>query len=236
LLSPTRAASSGAIELSASLGSVTAMGRVYVYADETGDLGYDDGSDYFGIGTATFSGDHRDSIWQGFELRTSLEARGVRLKQGLHAKNDSRATRSQMFDLIRDQPVRFDATFLAKTNAYPHVRLAGPVRLYKLAMYLHLKEIVRRVSQPGDEVFFIAGHLQTSAKRDAIFDAIADVCAQSASARSVVPCVWDAQSSWGIQVADYALWSVQRDLAGKPTSWHERCVKPNLETCFRPWG
>lgn len=212
------------------------MGRVYMYADESGDLGYDSEAPYFGIGTATFVGDHRQQMWEGFELRTRLESQGVRLQRGLHAKNDSRSTRSEMFQLVREQPVRFDSTFLNKANAYEAVRARGPVRLYKMALYLHLKEILQQVSKPGEEVFFIAGHLQTNAKRDAIYEAVRDVCAQIARDRTVVPCVWDAPSSWGIQVADYGLWSVQRLLLGGQSPWHDECVAPKLRSQFLPWG
>lgn len=212
------------------------MGRVYMYADETGDLGYDSDAPYFGIGTATFAGEHSQQIWQGFELRTGLEAKGVRLQRGLHAKDDSNATRAAMFDLIAQQAPRFDTTFLLKERAYAGVRSRGPVYLYQTAVYQHFKEIVRQVSQPHDVVFVIAGHLQTNAKRDAIYQAVRDVCSQIATDRTVVPCVWDAPSSWGIQVADYGLWSTQRDLLGKRSKWHETHVRPTLRSTFTPWG
>ncbi|MGL5819376.1 MAG: hypothetical protein ACRCYR_17560, partial [Phycicoccus sp.] len=132
-----------------------------------------------------------------------------------------------MFDVITDQPFRFDSTLLLKANAYPRVRAEGPVRLYQMALYLHVKEIVLQVSQPGDEVFFIAGHLQTNAKPDAIYEAVRRVCAQLSDDREMVPCVWDAPSSWGIQVwPTTASGSVQRTLLGKPHPWHARCIEP----------
>ncbi|MDE9364378.1 hypothetical protein PZ938_02060 [Luteipulveratus sp. YIM 133132] len=91
------------------------------------------------------------------------------------------------------------------------------------------------MSQPGDDVFYIAGHLQTNAKRDAIYEAVSAVCTDIAEGRSVTACVWDAPSSWGIQVADYGLWSTQRELLGKPVKWHEACIKPSLRSFYRPW-
>lgn len=212
------------------------MTTVYMYADETGDLGFDSDAAHFGMGTATYTGDHRDAIWEGFQLRTELEASGVRLQKGLHAKNDSRSTRAAMFKLIRHQAPRFDTTFLTKEKAYASVRAKGPVYLYQLAFYLHFKEILRRVSRPGDHVYVIAGHLQTKAKRNAIIDAISDVCKQIATDRIVTPCVWEAQSSWGIQVADYGLWSTQRVLIGRSSQWHDDAVEPTLQTRFMPLG
>lgn len=212
------------------------MASLYMYADETGDLGYDSDAPYFGVGSATYRGDHASALWEGLELRTRLEAKGVRLQRGLHAKNDSRSTREAMFALIAKQAPRFDTTFLRKSAAYPRVVERGPVYLYQQAIYLHFKEILLQVSRPGDEVFLIAGHLQTNAKRDAIYQAVSDVCRQIGTGRTVVPCVWDAPSSWGIQVADYGLWSTQRDLLGRSGAWHARCIGPTLKSVFLPWG
>lgn len=73
-------------------------------------------------------------------------------------------------------------------------------------------------------MYFIAGHLQTSTKRAAIGDAVRDVCTQLATDRSIVPRIWDAPSSWGIQVADYGLWSTQRILLNRHNSWHESVI------------
>lgn len=212
------------------------MTAVYIYADETGDLGYDSDAPYFGIGTATFVGNHATSLWEGFVLRTHLEASGVSLPQGLHAKNDANRTRSEVFSLLSGQDFRLDTTFLYKVNAFESVKARGPVHLYKTAIYQHLKTIVPQVSEPGDDVYFIAGHLQTSSKRAAIGDAVRDVCTQLATDRAIVPCIWDAPSSWGIQVADYGLWSTQRDLLERHSAWHESIIKPRLKSRFTPWG
>lgn len=210
---------------------------VYLYVDETGTLDYaDPNSPYFGIGTATFVGDHGHALWEGLQLRTSLEKAGVRVPKGLHAKDDTRATKTQVFDVIRRQAPRFDTTFLAKGNAYSYVKARGPLYLYKLALYLHMKDVIFRVSSPGDSVYVIAGHLQTNNKRQAIHLAVSDVCQQLGWDRTVTACVWEAPSSWGIQVADYGLWSTQRELLGKTSQWHATCVNPTLMTVFRPWG
>lgn len=214
------------------------MADIFMYADETGDLdmtGSVGASQYFGFGTAVFAGDHGHHLWEGLELRCALEAKGVRLPRGFHAKNDSHTTRTQVFDLIRRQRPRLDTTFLLKANAYPTIKQAGQVRLYKMAWYLHFKEIARRVSNVGDRLFVIIGMLQTHNKRDAIRHALEDVCGQ-VGGRTIVPCIWDAPSSWGIQVADYGLWAVQRKVEGRDCPWFDACVRPTLRTTFMPWG
>lgn len=209
-----------------------------MYVDETGTLDFDDanGSPYFALGTATFEGSHAEVLWDGFQLRCELAARGVRLPKGLHAKNDGRKTRDHVFDLIERQAPRFDTTWLAKANAYSTVRARGRVYLYKLAFFLHVKEIIRQVSQAGDRVYLIAGTLQTSKKRDAISHAIDDVCQQVAGGRQVIPCIWDAPSSWGIQVADYGLWAAQRVVTGRECPWFEHAIRPTLQSQYFPWG
>jgi len=98
-----------------------------MYADETGDLdmtGASGTSRYFGFGTAVFVDSHGQELWDGMRLRCHLEQQGIRLPGGMHAKNDSRATREEVFDLIRRQAPRFDTTFLLKSRAYPGVREA----------------------------------------------------------------------------------------------------------------
>ena len=67
-------------------------------------------------------------------------------------------------------------------------------------------------------------------------DVLADVGAQAAPDREIVLCGWDASSAWGVQVADYGLWAVQRDLDGRPCSWYRSAVLPTLGSTFTPWG
>ena len=46
-----------------------------------------------------------------------------------------------MFAEIQRQSPRIDTTFLYKANAYQYVRDAGPLRLYKMAFFLHLSPL-----------------------------------------------------------------------------------------------
>lgn len=210
-----------------------------MYADETGDLdttGSAGTSTYFGFGTSVFTGDHGHSLWQGLQLRCSLEQRGLKLPKGFHAKNDSHATRDDVFAVIGEQAPRFDATFLLKDRAFAHVKAAGKLRLYKLAWFLHFKEILRKVSAPGDTVYVIAATLNVKSKLESARMALDDVCHQFAHDRTITLCVWDAPSSWGIQVADYGLWATQRVLENRKCTWYEPFVEPTLESLATPWG
>lgn len=212
---------------------------MYLYADETGNLDYDGANKrgataYFGFGTAVFTGDHGHQLMQGVRLRAEVTAAGVQLARGFHAVDDSNVTRSQMFALLGEQSPRFDTTFLHKASAYDRVKAAGEMRLYKMAWFLHLKEIAKRVSSPSDTLWVIAGTFGTKARSTQARAALEDVCQQVN--RDIRLCVWEASSSWGLQVADYALWAAHRDLLGRPCHWFTPHVQPTLETRFTPWG
>ncbi len=216
------------------------MGRdVYLYADETGNLDYagsdkPGASDYFGFGTATFYGDHGAQLMQGLQLRARVGALGVSLARGFHAVDDSHSTRNEMFSAIADQAPRFDTTFLLKSGAFPTVRQEGEMRLYKLAWYLHLKEIAVRISNPDDQLFVVARTFGTKTRKAQAQAALADVCSQVD--RNITLCVWESATSWGLQVADYALWAVHRDLLGRHCPWFATAIQPTLRSTFTPWG
>lgn len=110
----------------------------------------------------------------------------------------------------------------------------GEMYLYKMAWFLHLKDVALRVSTPGDTIYVVAATFGTAARQTAAKLALADVCSQID--RKIVLCVWKASSSWGLQVADYGLWALQRRLEGKTCSWLEPCILPTVRTEFRPWG
>lgn len=215
------------------------MTDIYLYADETGNLDYasagkQGATDYFGFGTAVFKGDHGAQLMEGLKLRARLAGQGISLDSGFHAVNDSHATRDEVYGIIAGQAPRFDATFLLKANALPRVKAQGEMRLYKLAWFLHFKEIARRVSNRNDHLYVIAGTFGTKERKKQAEMAIRDVCNQVD--RDVTLCVWSAASSWGLQVADYGLWATHRDLTGKQNHWFDLHVAPHLETNFHPWG
>lgn len=210
-----------------------------MYADETGNLDYSPqgkagATDYFGFGTAVFPDDHGQHLFGGLQLRASLEAKGLHLPKGFHAINDAKQTKSDMFALICDQAPRFDTTFLYKANAYDYVRARGEMYLYKMAWFLHFKQIATQVCGPEDHLCVIVSTIGTSARRQLAKAALEEVCAQVS--RSITLCYWDAATSWGLQVADYGLWAVQRHVTGKKCEWFEPYVKPTLQSRYMPWG
>lgn len=215
------------------------MTNVYMYADETGNLDYNvgnGGSRYFGIGTATWTGEPAEHLWHSERMRFGHAAAGIECPRGYHAKDDSRMTRNEVYQVIKDQAPRFDTTFLAKENAYPHVEARGQMYLYKLVLVPALKEIAQQVTQRTDSLFVAVATLGTSSRKAAFQAAIDEVCSQVRPfLRNVTVAHWDSASCWGLQVADYALWAVQRRIE-RGDDHYMWAVEPSLYTEFTPWG
>lgn len=211
----------------------------FVYADESGNLDYegaekDGASDYFGFGTAIFEGDHSVEMWDGHVMRAALSGRGIDMSKGFHAKDDTWEVRNSMFALLCNQQPRIDATFLLKSGAYDDVRAKGEIWLYKYAWFLHLKYICEKVARPEDHLYVVVGSIGTKARKTAAESAVRDVVDQMS--QTITLCVWPASTTWGLQVADYALWAVHRKLRGSPLKNYDEDVAPLVKSTFMPWG
>lgn len=219
------------------------MADIYIYADETGNLDYaaegkQGATAYFGFGTAIFNGHHGEELWRGLMLRSKVE-RGdgtshVSMRRGFHALDDSNRTRSEMFTELKQQSPRIDATLLLKKNAYPYVVRRGEMYLYKLAWLMHFQSLAPLVSEPGDHLYVIAATLGTKKRQSQAREALQDVCQQMN--RDFTLCTWDASTAWGLQVADYALWAIQRRQEAKTGTWWEEYVQAHTFNVNFPWG
>ncbi len=214
------------------------MADVFMYADETGNLDYEDhdgSSQYFGVGTVVFAS-HALAIVKGEQLRAEVAADGTSLPKGFHAKNDSYGLRKRVYATVSELAPRVDATFLRKSNAYSHVREAGQVRLFKLAWFLHFRTVASLVCQPGDRLFVVVATLGTKRRKSEFEAALHDVCVtQGPPQRHVVLCHWNCETSWGLQIADYALWSLQRSLE-KGKDDFLPYIEPLLGSWNFPWA
>lgn len=213
------------------------MRDIHIFADETGDLGYNliSGSQYFGFGTVALDAPPPQSLWSSFQLRCELEARGFPLKDGFHARNDRYQVKAEVFNLISQcQPI-FDFTFFNKANALDHVRAKGDIGLYKLAWYLHFKFLAARYESQDVRLIIIVADIQTKARKSSIRSALQDVTDQfpQLNARLLV---WNSSTSWGLQMVDYGTWSAQRILSGRNCEFWEAHIKPVTMSFFKPWG
>lgn len=212
------------------------MREIYIFADETGDLGYTESSSkFFGFGTVTIENEFAQILWDGFKLRCELEKQGFDLKAGFHAKDDKYSIKKDIYALISKMDLKYDFTFLNKANVYSSVKSRGELGLYKLAWFLHFQYLVRENINEEVRLVVIVADIQTKAKKRDLRAALNDVASQFPLVHTSL-LVWSSQSSWGLQLADYGIWSAQRNLIhGKCEFWNEHISKLTRSN-FRPWG
>jgi hypothetical protein len=212
------------------------LSDLYLYLDETGQLG-PSGSPYFGLGQAMFRGETGALEWEGTKLRFDLERKGVHLPKGFHAKNDKESTREEVFDLIVKHGPRFDVTLLHKKYLPLGPKRAielDEMALYSLAWKKHFVYQAAYLLRSSDRVFVVAASLSEHPKKQAAAtEAIREVLKRYPNL-DITLCVWDNPTSWGLQVADYGLWAVQRDLATAYCK-HFKKISPLLASVYSPW-
>jgi len=84
-------------------------------------------------------------------------------------------------------------------------------------------------------IFAITASLKTKAKTLQIREALGHVASEVPD-RKIIPIYWDSSSSWGLQMADYALWAAQRHVLNLSNHWWEKDILPNTKTLNKPLG
>lgn len=211
------------------------MAEIFIYLDETGvpDWSPTADSPYFGFGSAVIGEGHAAALHSITQLRASLDPKHANVKEGFHANNDRGQTRALVYERIANMDVSFHSTFFAKGNAYPYVQKRSKLWFYKYALFTHLRALIPTVTSPRDEVYVIAAHLELAAKRQAVWAALEDVCAQVSGTRTVQPHIWLSASSPGLQIADYGLWARQRLLLKGALAEH---IREPMRAKFKPWA
>lgn len=209
------------------------MSEVFIYLDETGTLDYDNVDEpYFGFGSARFEEGHDAALAAVTRLRLELASRHGTMLNGFHAKDDSWATRAEMFALIGEQELEMRSTLFYKPNAFGYVRRRGALWLYKYAIFCHLRNVLAHATSPGDRVYIIAAHIDMRAKREQIRAALEDVRNQMPNNREVHLVVWKSPTSAGLQIADYGLWARHRLIRGGAL---REPVREAMRRVFKYW-
>lgn len=220
------------------------MADVYLYLDETGDLdvsGKAKASPYFGLGSAMFVGEHAQQVWEGMRLRLNLEAENLRLPDGMHAYKDKPTVRHRVLNLIARHRPRIDVTLLKKDRAYPSVQAKmrnNKFYIYQYAWYVHFRYLARfiiprHLEHESDRAYIVVATLGTGEQKEAARQAIESVCKQFPKLNMTV-CIWDNKTAWGLQVADYALWTTHRRVRDGRCKYYHR-IHPLIKTVYRPW-
>lgn len=213
----------------------------WCFLDETGTPDYDpDSSPYFAFGSAVFKGDHGDVYMDALKARASRTG----VQDGFHASHDTNETKQCFFECISGMDVRFYATFMAKMNAYPYVKARGKLWLYKYTLYRQTGYIIWKLwdGKSRIDVHLVVAKINLSSREKAVRDAVADVCGQfDVGLVHVIPHIWDSDSSVGLQVVDYGLWAIQRNVLshGLRSGHFNRFIKAKLggdDAIEYPWG
>ena len=184
------------------------MADRYVFADEAGNFDFsrrDGASRYFIL--FTISSDQCEIGDALLSLRRDLGWRGLHLDRVFHATEDPQPVRDEVFALLAGMDCSIDATILEKSKAQPHLK--DQARLYKMAWYLHFKQLAWHMSK-ADRLFVASSSLGTKKARYALHTAVDEVVLQLSPCSSHRVAFWPADSDPCLQVADYCTWAIQR--------------------------
>ena len=186
------------------------MGRVYVFADESGNFAFNrkpGSTKYFIIVTITLADCACGAAL--LALRRELAWEAVGLESEFHATTDAQAVRDRVFTTLKGFPFRVDATMLEKAKAQPQL-CSSDTRFYQYAWFYHMKYVMRRIVQSQDEALIVGASIGTNRQRSAFRDAINDVIAQVSPTVDHRVASWSADSDPCLQLADYCAWAIQR--------------------------
>jgi hypothetical protein len=179
-----------------------------IWGDEAGndDFGAT-GSKYFVVATivtqdAALSNDL-------LALRRVLTLQGHELHDGFHATEDLQVVRDQVFGLLAQREIRFDATVYTKSKVYDRIRKDKDY-FYKWAWFYHLRHSLPRIVPKDTNPFIAMATLGTKKRRTLLAGAIRDVVDQCLPGRKIRPAYWSSGSHPCLQAADYYTWAVGR--------------------------
>ncbi|HVY78466.1 MAG TPA: DUF3800 domain-containing protein [Solirubrobacterales bacterium] len=215
------------------------MSRVHVFGDEAGDLAFKPPappgiSRYFIIGTVAM--DDCSIAEELTALRRELAWNGVHLDE-FHATVDKQRVRDRVYDIIAQHDLRFDATILDKRKAFPYT-YSDPLYFYKLAWYLHFKDVAPAIVDSKDELLVVASSLQIKRKKKttkaAVHKAVTEVVNQ-VSPTVICHCAFTpAKTDPCLQVADYMTWAVQRKFEMDDSRSYE-LIEPQVGSIYQPF-
>ena len=210
------------------------MADHYVFADEAGNFDFNrkpGATRYFILATVTM-----DDPGVGDDLlalRRDMAWRGVALDSELHATTDRQVVRDEVFDLLKDQTFRIDATIFDKPKTVPGRQ--NEAGFYQLAWFLHFKFVAPRIAKSGDRLLVTAASLGTKKKRADFHSAVQSVVWQVTSGVDHKVAFWPASSDPCLQIADYCTWAIQRKWEHGDDRSHV-LIKDKIRTEFDIWA
>ena len=169
-------------------------------------------------------------------LRRELAWEGLQLDE-FHATVDKQVVRDRVYEVICDYDLQFHATIFDKRKAYPYT-YADPLYFYKLAWYMHFREVAPMIADEKDELLVVASSLQIKRKQKTtkagIHRAVTEVVNQ-VSPTVICHCAFSpAKTDPCLQIADYMTWAVQRRFElDDPRSWE--LIKDQAKLVYQPF-
>lgn len=187
----------------------------YLFSDEAGCFTFkrrkpdrkDGPSDFFILTTVTAP------VWtisdQLLAIRRRLAVTGESERDKLHATSDLQEVRSEVFEIIKNEDFRIDATVIRKCRAQDKIKLSHAL-FYKYAWYYHFKHVGPQIANTCDKMLITAAALGTK-KTKASFKAGVNETVQQTLARERWEVAFhDSSKDPLLWVADYCSWAIQK--------------------------
>jgi hypothetical protein len=181
----------------------------YLFLDESGNLDFSiKGSRYFTVTSIVL--DDCEIGNDLIDLRRKLAREDVDIFGQFHATEDQQVIRNRVFEVIHEYDFRIGVTVLQKAKAHEHLRTDREA-FYRLAVYFHLRHLIPRIAESGDELLIVCAALGTHKQMAAHLGNLRNVARESVPAEAIVrAALWSASSEPCLQVADYCCWAVHR--------------------------
>ena len=179
-----------------------------VWGDESGNEDFgDDGTKYFIVATIVTSDVAlADDL---LALRRTPSLQGYELHEGFHATEDAQAVRNQVFGLLAQRAIRFDATIYTKARVYERIKQDKDY-FYKWAWYYHLRHVLPLVVPRDASPLIVMATQGTKKRRERLAAAVRDVVNQCLLGDSIRTLYWSSASHPCLQVVDYYAWAIGR--------------------------
>ena len=166
------------------------MSRRFIFTDEAGDFAFKRGVNIL-------------------RLRRQLAWEKLPIGDYFHASEDKQVIRDRVFEAIRGEPFRVDATILEKSKAQPHIR-ADDAIFYKYAWWYHFKHIGPQIAYRADELHITTASLGTRRRRAIYTASVNEVVAQVLKGVTWITTFTPAGCDPCLQLADYCTWAIQK--------------------------
>lgn len=202
----------------------------YIFLDESGDLGFNPRGSKFYVLTSIRT--QRPFLWRDAldNYKYDLIEYGLN-NEYFHCAEDNSHVRNRVFDIIRKNldEIQIDSVVVQKNKTHP--TLQEEMRFYTHMLNSLLHYVLTREGWANtEEVIIITDQLPISRRRKALEKVI------KISLPRLLPCGVKgrilhhaSRSHYGLQVADYCCWAINRKWEGGKTDYYDR-IEPALHS------